>query len=53
VSLPPDGRTRLRRPGFDNDGFGYFDALGSTVVTGPTFTNINDFREPMIESAAG
>lgn len=28
----------------NNDSFSYFDAIGATVVTGPTYTNINDFR---------
>jgi len=28
----------------DNDGHGFFEALGDSVVTGPTFTNVNDFR---------
>jgi glycerate 2-kinase len=28
----------------DNDGYGYFSALGDLVVTGPTRTNVNDFR---------
>ena len=28
----------------DNDGYGYFAALGDLVVTGPTRTNVNDFR---------
>ena len=28
----------------DNDGYGYFSALGDLVVTGPTRTNINDYR---------
>lgn len=28
----------------DNDAFGFFDALGDLVVTGPTRTNANDFR---------
>ncbi len=27
-----------------NDAHGYFEALGDLVVTGPTFTNVNDFR---------
>jgi hydroxypyruvate reductase len=27
-----------------NDAYGYFDALGDLVVTGPTHTNVNDFR---------
>jgi hydroxypyruvate reductase len=28
----------------DNDGHGFFAALGDQVVTGPTLTNVNDFR---------
>jgi glycerate 2-kinase len=28
----------------DNDGHGFFGALGDAVVTGPTMTNVNDFR---------
>ena len=28
----------------DNDGYGFFSALGDLVVTGPTRTNINDYR---------
>ncbi|WP_374005890.1 glycerate kinase [Delftia lacustris] len=27
-----------------NDAYGFFDALGDLVVTGPTHTNVNDFR---------
>jgi len=27
-----------------NDGHGFFEALGDSVVTGPTLTNVNDFR---------
>jgi glycerate 2-kinase len=27
-----------------NDAYGYFHALGDLVVTGPTHTNVNDFR---------
>lgn len=27
-----------------NDAYGYFDALGDLVVTGPTHTNVNDLR---------
>ncbi len=32
----------------DNDGHGFFQALGDSVVTGPTFTNVNDFRAILI-----
>lgn len=28
----------------DNDGHGFFGALGDSIVTGPTLTNVNDFR---------
>jgi len=35
----------------DNDGHGFFEALGDAVVTGPTLTNVNDFRAVLI--AAG
>ncbi len=32
-----------------NDGHGFFEALGDSVVTGPTLTNVNDFRAILIE----
>ncbi|MCD4499223.1 glycerate kinase [Chromobacterium vaccinii] len=28
----------------DNDGYGFFAALGDLLITGPTHTNVNDFR---------
>ncbi len=31
-----------------NDAYGYFDALGDLVVTGPTHTNVNDFRAILV-----
>lgn len=31
-----------------NDAYGYFDALGDLVITGPTHTNVNDFRAILI-----
>jgi hydroxypyruvate reductase len=40
-------RTRLD----DNDGHGFFGALGDAVVTGPTLTNVNDFRAIVIEGS--
>ena len=33
----------------NNDGHGFFGALGDSVVTGPTHTNVNDFRALIIE----
>ncbi len=34
----------------DNDGHGFFGSLGDAVVTGPTLTNVNDFRAILIET---
>ena len=34
----------------NNDGHGFFAALGDSVVTGPTLTNVNDFRAILIEA---
>ena len=34
----------------DNDGHGLFEALGDAVVTGPTLTNVNDFRAIFIDA---
>lgn len=31
-----------------NDAYGYFSALGDLVVTGPTYTNVNDFRAILV-----
>ena len=31
-----------------NDGHGFFQALGDSVLTGPTLTNVNDFRAILI-----
>ena len=32
----------------DNDGHGFFGALGDALVTGPTLTNVNDFRAILV-----
>ena len=32
----------------NNDGHGFFEALGDQVVTGPTLTNVNDFRAILV-----
>jgi hydroxypyruvate reductase len=34
----------------DNDGYGFFSALGDLVVTGPTRTNVNDYRVILVTS---
>ncbi|MGZ5217263.1 MAG: glycerate kinase type-2 family protein [Caldimonas sp.] len=31
-----------------NDAYGFFEALSDLVVTGPTFTNVNDFRAMLV-----
>jgi glycerate 2-kinase len=31
-----------------NDGHGFFQALGDSVITGPTLTNVNDFRAILV-----
>jgi hydroxypyruvate reductase len=55
--VTPDTLTRAAAVGVDakarladNDGHGFFEALGDTVVTGPTLTNVNDFRAVLIEN---
>jgi glycerate 2-kinase len=32
----------------NNDGYGFFEALGDLVITGPTLTNVNDFRAILV-----
>ena len=34
----------------DNTAMAFFAALGDLVVTGPTLTNVNDFRALLIEA---
>ncbi|MGB6309932.1 MAG: glycerate kinase [Steroidobacteraceae bacterium] len=34
----------------NNDGHTFFTALGDSVITGPTLTNVNDFRAILIDS---
>jgi glycerate 2-kinase len=53
--LSPDSLTRARSLGLDartmlddNDGYGVFSALGDLIVTGPTRTNVNDFRAILV-----
>jgi len=37
----------------NNDGYSFFEALGDLVKTGPTLTNVNDFRAILIEKRIG
>lgn len=53
--IAPDTLARARALGInprarldDNDGHGFFEALGDQVITGPTLTNVNDFRAILI-----
>jgi glycerate 2-kinase len=43
-ALGIDAKASLAR----NDGHGFFGALGQQLVTGPTLTNVNDFRAVLI-----
>lgn len=36
----------------NNDGHGFFEALGNSVITGPTLTNVNDFRAILIDAVS-
>ena len=60
--LTPDTSARAAAAGLDarrmlddNDGYGFFSALGDLVVTGPTRTNVNDYRVILLlpEAARG
>jgi hydroxypyruvate reductase len=53
--IAPDTLTRAWSLGLrpkdmlaDNDGHTFFQALGDSVITGPTLTNVNDFRAILI-----
>ena len=53
--LTPDSLARARAAGrggaadlADNDAYGFFQAIGDLLVTGPTMTNVNDFRAVLV-----
>jgi len=53
--LAPDSLTRAaaanldaKRMLADNDGYSFFSGLGDLVFTGPTLTNVNDFRAVLV-----
>ena len=55
--LTPDALARAWGKGIkpqdslaNNDGHGFFQALGDSVTTGPTLTNVNDFRAIFIDA---
>jgi hydroxypyruvate reductase len=54
--LAPDTLMRAERAALnakarlaDNDGYGFFAALDDLVISGPTLTNVNDFRAIIID----
>ena len=58
--VTPDTLTRAWSKGIrprqslaDNDGHGFFGALGDSVITGPTLTNVNDFRAVLVTASEG
>jgi hydroxypyruvate reductase len=58
--LSPDSLARAWAKGIrpkdslaNNDGHGFFGALGDSLVTGPTLTNVNDFRAVLVTPEAG
>ena len=55
ATLSPDSLARAWAKGIrpkdslaNNDGHGFFGALGDSLVTGPTLTNVNDFRAVLV-----
>lgn len=55
--LTPDSLARAAAKGLNakamlanNDGYGFFSATGDLIVTGPTRTNVNDFRAILVRS---
>jgi glycerate 2-kinase len=57
--VTPDALERARALGLKpvellarNDAYGFFQALGDLVVTGPTLTNVNDFRAVLVAGRA-
>jgi glycerate 2-kinase len=53
--MSPDSLARAAKIGLnararlaDNDGYSFFEALDDLVMTGPTLTNVNDFRAIII-----
>jgi len=56
--IAPDTLARARDRGLDprkalakHDSHGFFDSLGDLVLTGPTFTNVNDYRAVLVTRA--
>ena len=52
VTRAPQAHVNLKAKLAENDAYGAFEALGDLVVTGPTRTNVNDFRAILITPEA-
>ena len=57
AQISPDTLARAAESGVDakahllnNDSYGFFSELGDLVMTGPTYTNVNDFRAILVLS---
>ena len=55
--IKPDTLVRAKAAGLnadhflsENDSYGFFSGIGDLIVTGPTFTNVNDFRAVLVLS---
>jgi hydroxypyruvate reductase len=58
--VTPDTLARAQAAGVEpaaalarNDAHGFFAALGDQVITGPTLTNVNDFRAVLVQAGSG
>lgn len=58
--LAPDSLARAWQAGLrpkdslaNNDGHTFFETLGDSVITGPTLTNVNDFRAILVTGEGG
>jgi glycerate 2-kinase len=47
------GGVSLKAALAENDAYGFFHALGDLIVTGPTLTNVNDFRAILVQPQPG
>jgi glycerate 2-kinase len=57
AAIAPDTLARAEKAGLDpvkylknNDSYGFFAGLDDLVMTGPTYTNVNDFRALLVLS---
>jgi hydroxypyruvate reductase len=55
ATVAPDTLARAAAQGLNitdhlarNDAYGYLEPLGDLVITGPTQTNVNDFRAVLV-----